>query len=213
MVYRSARLDRYDTDAFRDELIDWIRSTRLKAIVDLRTDEEVVAAGYSPAVLSEVQWVRLPVTTNLPDIDSSDEDPERVVRAFYARLPMHESFKAALRGVFTILSEPNRRPAVLHCRAGTDRTGMVVAILLDAVGVNRGAILRDYLLSHGHTAPEYLGQTFRAIESAGGLSAYLEAAGVLPKDLGRVRQALVARAEDSHSNEARHNPLNGAPRS
>ncbi len=214
LAYRSARLDRYDTEAFRGELVEWLRSSGVRTLVDFRTDEELEGRGYGLEILRAVDYIRLPITTNPEELSSAGEEvPASPVRRFYAGLPFHESFRAALRGVFGILADARRCPVVIHCRGGTDRTGMLMAVLLSAVGVDRDAVSRDYLLSYGHTKPEYLEETFRAIESAGGLSAYLEAAGVLPKDLARVHQALVAGAVDSRSNETQHNPLNGAPRS
>ena len=38
-------------------------------------------------------------------------------------------------------------PLVIHCAAGKDRTGVVVAILLSALGVPRDTIVEDYALS------------------------------------------------------------------
>ncbi|GAB2564676.1 tyrosine-protein phosphatase [Leucobacter ruminantium] len=39
------------------------------------------------------------------------------------------------------------RPAVVHCTAGKDRTGVVVAVLLELLGVPRETISADYLVS------------------------------------------------------------------
>src|SRR5262245_5417674 len=39
-------------------------------------------------------------------------------------------------------------PAVLHCTAGKDRTGVAVALLLLALGVPRDVVLQDYLLTN-----------------------------------------------------------------
>jgi protein-tyrosine phosphatase len=36
-------------------------------------------------------------------------------------------------------------PAVFHCAAGKDRTGVVAAILLSAVGVTRDAVIADFM--------------------------------------------------------------------
>lgn len=35
----------------------------------------------------------------------------------------------------------------MHCAAGKDRTGVLVALVLDAIGVERSAVLADYALS------------------------------------------------------------------
>ena len=39
-------------------------------------------------------------------------------------------------------------PAVLHCTAGKDRTGVAVALVLLALGVPRDLVLQDYLLTN-----------------------------------------------------------------
>ena len=41
----------------------------------------------------------------------------------------------------------SRAPALVHCAAGKDRTGVLVALVLDAVGVERESVVADYALS------------------------------------------------------------------
>jgi protein-tyrosine phosphatase len=48
-------------------------------------------------------------------------------------------------------------PAVVHCLGGKDRTGMAIALLLTALGVDRGTVLDDYELTsrcHASRVPE-----------------------------------------------------------
>lgn len=40
-------------------------------------------------------------------------------------------------------------PVLIHCRSGKDRTGVVVAALLTILGVERDAIVEEFLLSKG----------------------------------------------------------------
>lgn len=42
------------------------------------------------------------------------------------------------------LAAPEGSPALVHCSAGKDRTGVLVALLLDAAGATRDAIIADY---------------------------------------------------------------------
>lgn len=41
-------------------------------------------------------------------------------------------------------------PAVIHCTAGKDRTGIAAALILSALGVSRDWVLQDYLLTNRH---------------------------------------------------------------
>lgn len=48
-------------------------------------------------------------------------------------------------------------PAVFHCTAGKDRTGLAAALILEALGVSRSDIMQDYLLTnqlYRHPIPE-----------------------------------------------------------
>lgn len=53
-----------------------------------------------------------------------------------------DSVSAALRAISTASGA-----AVVHCAAGKDRTGTVVALALDVAGVGRAEIIADYLLT------------------------------------------------------------------
>jgi len=55
--------------------------------------------------------------------------------------------QAQFRQIFALLSDANRYPLLIHCTAGKDRTGLVVALLQLALGVGREEIVADYLLS------------------------------------------------------------------
>jgi protein-tyrosine phosphatase len=62
-------------------------------------------------------------------------------------------------------------PAVEHCTSGKDRTGVFSAILLTALGVPRGIVVQDYLLSNQYLlAPEAIGSTTADLQRAFGLA-------------------------------------------
>lgn len=64
----------------------------------------------------------------------------------YRRFPTLEGTRRALRRVVSLLSAD--RPVLAHCFAGKDRTGLVTALVLEAVGIDRETILTDYLRSN-----------------------------------------------------------------
>lgn len=64
----------------------------------------------------------------------------------YCRFPTFGGTQRALRQVISLLGAG--RAVLAHCFAGKDRTGFVVALVLEAVGVEHEAILADYLHSN-----------------------------------------------------------------
>lgn len=53
----------------------------------------------------------------------------------------------ALTAAVRVLCEPDALPAVVFCSAGKDRTGLVIALTLAALGVADRAIVNDYALT------------------------------------------------------------------
>lgn len=80
---------------------------------------------------------------------------EQQARAFMAATyhGFPEAFAPVLRGLFTHLIEA-RGPVLVHCAAGKDRTGFVVAMVLFALGVARETVETDYMLSDRHFGAE-----------------------------------------------------------
>lgn len=64
----------------------------------------------------------------------------------YQRFPGLPGARNAVGQVISLLAED--RPVIAHCFAGKDRTGFTVALVLDAVGVDRKAIVADFLRSN-----------------------------------------------------------------
>jgi protein-tyrosine phosphatase len=56
-----------------------------------------------------------------------------------------EQQAARFGGVVRMLFDPSRRPAVVHCTAGKDRTGFAVACVLWALGADHEVVVGDYL--------------------------------------------------------------------
>ena len=63
------------------------------------------------------------------------------------------------------------RAVLLHCAAGKDRTGVTVALLLDAVGVERSAVVADYTATN-----DVIEEVVRALVAAQGYTREIEGA-------------------------------------
>ena len=89
--------------------------------------------------------------TEKPDDESAEEAASRYMIEEYRRFPTANGAGRAVRQVVSLLAAG--RPVLAHCFAGKDRTGFIVAVVLEAIGVDRESILADYLRSNA-AAPQ-----------------------------------------------------------
>jgi protein tyrosine/serine phosphatase len=159
------------SDADVSRLVDEFGLTR---VVDLRSVAEVTSEGPGPlATVASVEHVHHSVIPAAGDIrmgavkgrlstellerskseivsdvllarreQYASENPDEVVSGHYLGYleDRPDSVIAALRA---IAGTPGA--ALVHCAAGKDRTGVIVALALLAVGVERGAVIADYV--------------------------------------------------------------------
>jgi protein-tyrosine phosphatase len=219
-------------DLSERDITELVQEHGLEVVIDLRTGVEVELEGPGPLVAEPAVRIEhrslYPETGGNTDLDadtvrpwgSHDEDalPDEipVVRAYMSYLQRRpDSVVESIRAI------ANAEGAVLvHCAAGKDRTGVVVALALDAVGVDRALIVEDYLLTaerideilarlrstetyraelEGHDsqrhapAPGTMERVLEIVdERLGGSVAWLEAHGFTRADLDRLRSRLSA---------------------
>ncbi len=108
-------------------------------VIDLRSPAEVLAR-HPLAGVATVHEV--PLGTSLaPTLAAAQTDDPDLTGAY--RHLVHEAGAAVARIVALVATGPG--PVLVHCTAGKDRTGIVVAALLRAIGVRRADIVTDYL--------------------------------------------------------------------
>ena len=118
----------------------------LVTIIDLRTPDEAAERGRYDAVVRDVAVHSLPLIDVLPDHTDLERwvDPALVAARYRT---MFDGASVAIGRVLAILSEPSAYPAVFHCSAGKDRTGILAALILGLLGVPDDTIVADYALS------------------------------------------------------------------
>ena len=129
---------------------DWtalVSDIGLTTVVDLRMTAEQAQRGLQPPTQGVTVW-SLPLFEEPWPGWSDPED--RAPRAAAARyLEMLETGASVVRRIAALLKSPEAGPTLVHCAAGRDRTGIVVACLLALEGWSDGAIATDYALSDG----------------------------------------------------------------
>jgi protein-tyrosine phosphatase len=162
-LFRSGELSELGDDG-RYEL----RRLGITDVADLRSRREVQRHG--PGLVPDgVDIHLLPIPDLEPDQDNpdgeaphehafrrlledkSDDEPvsdaaTRYMVDEYSRFPTYPGAQQALHRVVNLLADG--RTVLTHCFAGKDRTGFTVALVLEAAGVDRDAIVADFLGSN-----------------------------------------------------------------
>ncbi len=131
VLLRSGTLHRLDEDG-RDALA----ALGLRRIIDLRDGEEV---AREPSSLDD----RLPTPDRVPLFLGSADS------FFVNDITLVELYRHLVRESAERIAQVARgileaAPVLVHCTAGKDRTGVTVALVLSAAGVEREAIVADY---------------------------------------------------------------------
>jgi protein-tyrosine phosphatase len=140
-----------------DDVERLVTEEALELVLDLRTDVEVALEGPGP--ITRDPRVRIehrslyPQSGGNTDLEAATVKPwgdisddafghERpVVRTYMNYLSARpDSIVASARAIAVA-----RGSVLVHCAAGKDRTGVVVALALDAAGIDRAAIIGDYV--------------------------------------------------------------------
>jgi protein-tyrosine phosphatase len=119
----------------------------VRTVVDLRTSNEVESRGTFPRNGHDVAYHHVPIidaTWNETETLETDDVVEFLVWAYRAMLA-----EAAPRfaEAFSVLTTNHALPAVFHCAAGKDRTGLLSALVLGSLGVSHEVIAGDYALT------------------------------------------------------------------
>jgi protein-tyrosine phosphatase len=115
-------------------------------VIDLRTVDEAKQRGRFPVDLVPVRYVDLPLLDVLPATEELPSWREASYVASRYRQMVSEG-APTLATAFEVLGSAGSLPAVFHCSAGKDRTGVLSALILAFLGVPDETIVEDYALS------------------------------------------------------------------
>ena len=186
---RWGRVFRSDALVLDDRDLETFARLGVRTVYDLRSDaEREVTPNRLPGEDHVVELVSLiGESAEPPAIDALLADGE----AFLADIYLHMLERSALGFglILTGLADDVRLPAVFHCAAGKDRTGMVAALLLSVLGVAENDILDDYELTSRYRTPDRVGAVLDRLRDERGVTAEV-AAGILRTPRWAMQSAL-----------------------
>ncbi len=131
------------------------RQLNLRTVIDLRASSEMVRAPTAWATVCGAQLVEIPIAEGG---EGADTNYMRMLLAgemqtfgvddmtrFYIGLV--ERRAEQLGKAIRVLADRNRLPVLVHCAAGKDRTGILVALVLSALGVPDDQVVTDFALT------------------------------------------------------------------
>jgi protein-tyrosine phosphatase len=127
--------------------VEAIKSLGLHTVLDLRTDRELAERGTFPVDAYPVTFHHLPVIDVTWDLAPSIPEDDAVRFLFEQYQSILAFGEPLFAKAFHVLALPGALPAVFHCAAGKDRTGILAALVLGALGVPHDVVAEDYGLS------------------------------------------------------------------
>ena len=136
------------TEADQDTLI----GLGLRTVCDFRgVEERARAPSRLPAgIVQHSLPIEPSIGANLRDIAATraatGQDAMTLMRRAYAAYALE--WGGRYQALFDLLMHAERRPLLMHCSAGKDRTGFGSALLLTALGVRWELVVEDYLATN-----------------------------------------------------------------
>lgn len=156
-----------------------VRAVRITRILDLRWARETV---HEPS-----PFVADPGYRNVPLIAELAEQGTTMPDAYRA---MVDDNQRQITDVFIQLGDAPPGPLAVHCSAGRDRTGVLVALALSVAGVPPTSIAAEYALTDGCSGSTILRTLTHLDNRHGGVTAYLLTGGASHTHLEQVRNRL-----------------------
>jgi len=119
----------------------------LRTVLDLRSPTELAERGSFPIDELPVSYHHLPMLQQTWEGKAIGPDVEAAAFLTLRYREMLDEGRDAIAAAFAVLADADAYPAVFHCAAGKDRTGVLAALVLGVVGVPDDTIATDYGLS------------------------------------------------------------------
>lgn len=152
MIYRSA-----NPDLIKRKDLDALRKFGIRSVIDLRAPGE---RAVPKLPLTGFEIIQLPLdfeqTTReklMPYLKKkgSEEIIADISNSLY--IDILDASIPVLKDILEVLLAPEGCPALIHCQAGKDRTGIISALILLSVGAGKNDIIEDFMKSNAALLP------------------------------------------------------------
>lgn len=139
-----------------------LSALRIGVVIDLRSDLER-SQDRSANVLPGAMRVALPIHGG--SRSSMLEDGVVSLEGLYRQTLLDSGWSLAM--AVSVIADSGHTPVLVSCTAGKDRTGLVIALALEAAGVERTAVIADYTQSALNLDGAWINRTLTSLVSHG----------------------------------------------
>lgn len=152
IIFRSA-----NTDWISKRDIAKLHRLNIRTIIDLRAAYEI---RKNKRAIDNIDYISLPLDFEQTTRErlkpflykkSSERIISEISKSLY--LEILDAALPAVNKILEIILETEQCPVLIHCQAGKDRTGIICALILLALGIDRQSIIEDYLKSNEALLP------------------------------------------------------------
>lgn len=147
-----------DLATITEDAADQLIERGLRGVIDLRSTDEVFITGRGPLLDRPVAYHHVPYMRSIKDAASKPNTTAAIAAAAQNTTPglpsMHDMYVSLFETVpgtivstLAILAHSEGATA-FHCAAGKDRTGVLAAALLLALGADDETIIEDYRITY-----------------------------------------------------------------
>ncbi len=142
-----------------DADLAYLASVPLTTIADFRNEHEAAKSPdrIPPSVKRHLHLAITPgrLEAGNPKAIFASPAGDEFMEEMNRTLALDPRIQAVYREFFSKVQHEENLPLLFHCSAGKDRTGFAAALILLSLGVDREAVLADYMASERHLAGKY----------------------------------------------------------
>ncbi len=187
LIFRSSSMSKYDSEF----ILEYLKNNDISYMLDLRGVKELEECQKYGNIYDENFIKKHVIHLPIEPIVKNYMPDQHIKNFYYAML---KDFRNQIKIVFEEhFAKAQEKRFILHCEAGKDRTGILAALLLEILGIERKYIIMDYLLSYIDTKRETIEFFFDTLEKEyGGSENYLiECCNVSIDTIKKIRSSLL----------------------
>jgi protein-tyrosine phosphatase len=123
---------------------------KIRTVIDLRSARRQEQTGIGNLAMMGINSYSIPLNMiNVSDAEKTTEILSRFTSSgeiYLYRIKL-KGYGQGMIEALELIASPENHPLVFHCNAGKDRSGILTALLLGALGVAEEVIIGDYVLT------------------------------------------------------------------